>query len=353
MRINCSGSLPPQETGLTYNSWFGKMHLEMHWWHGVHFALWGREEILEMQMKYYRDIREKAADLARVQGYQGVRWPKMVGPGGMTSPSNVGNYLIWQQPHYIYFAELLHQLSRDKAGIREKYSDLVYATADFMASYPVYDPEQDRYVLGPALIPAQETFRPETTINPSFELVYWYWALGRAIEWKGREGGTVPAAWTEVMEKLSDLPVSDSAYLFTEDGTDSYINERYISDHPAVLGSLGMLPETDMVDRVIMRNTFDRVVERWNWPHTWGWDYPLVAMCAAELGLYDQAIHYLMLDVQKNTYLPNGHNYQDGRLTLYLPGNGGLLTTVARMCTREQFPKDGNWEVQWENLNDF
>jgi hypothetical protein len=28
--IQCAGSLPPQETGLTCNSWFGKFHLEMH-----------------------------------------------------------------------------------------------------------------------------------------------------------------------------------------------------------------------------------------------------------------------------------------------------------------------------------
>jgi hypothetical protein len=277
----------------------------------------------------------------------------MVGPEGLTSPSTVGNYLIWQQPHYIYFAELLYQISPAREKILEKYSDLVFETADFMASYPVYDSLRDRYILGPALIPAQETFRPETTINPSFELTYWHWGLDRAIAWKKRLGSAVPPAWKDVVEKLADLPVSDSVYLFTEDGTDSYTNERYISDHPAVLGCLGMLPETDKVDRQIMRRTFDRVVERWNWPHTWGWDYPLVAMTAAELGLSEQAIHYLLLDVQKNTYLPNGHNFQDGRLTLYLPGNGGLLTTVARMCTRDQFPKDGNWEVRWENLNDF
>ncbi len=31
--IQCSGSRPPQETGLTVNSWYGKFHLEMHWWH--------------------------------------------------------------------------------------------------------------------------------------------------------------------------------------------------------------------------------------------------------------------------------------------------------------------------------
>jgi hypothetical protein len=32
------------------------------------------------------------------------------------------------------------------------------------------------------------------------------------------------------------------------------------------------------------------------------------------------------MDTQKNTYLASGHNYQDARLTVYLPGNGGLLT---------------------------
>ena len=39
--IQCSGEFPPAETGLTYNSWYGKFHLEMHWWHAVHFALVG------------------------------------------------------------------------------------------------------------------------------------------------------------------------------------------------------------------------------------------------------------------------------------------------------------------------
>jgi hypothetical protein len=29
--IQCAGSKPPQETGLTVNSWYGKFHLEMHW----------------------------------------------------------------------------------------------------------------------------------------------------------------------------------------------------------------------------------------------------------------------------------------------------------------------------------
>ena len=49
--IQCAGSLPPQETGLTYNSWFGKFHLEMHWWHAAHFALWNRVELLERRCR--------------------------------------------------------------------------------------------------------------------------------------------------------------------------------------------------------------------------------------------------------------------------------------------------------------
>ena len=40
--IQDAGKNPPQETGLTYNTWEGKFHLEMHWWHEAQFALWNR-----------------------------------------------------------------------------------------------------------------------------------------------------------------------------------------------------------------------------------------------------------------------------------------------------------------------
>ena len=63
----------------------------------------------------------------------------MTDPFGNESPSNVGTYLIWQQPHIIYFAELLYQNSKDKKAILEKYRNVVFATADFMASYAWYD----------------------------------------------------------------------------------------------------------------------------------------------------------------------------------------------------------------------
>ena len=52
-------------------------------------------------------------------------------------------------------------------------------------------------------------------------------------------------------------------------------------------------------------------------------------MAAARLGCADIAVDALLTDTQKNTYLPNGHNYQDKRLRLYMPGNGSLLAAVA------------------------
>lgn len=82
-------------------------------------------------------------------------------------------------------------------------------------------------------------------------------------------------------------------------------------------------------------------------------------MTAARVGEPELAVEALMMNVQKNTYLPNGHNYQDSRLTLYLPGNGGILTAAAMMAAgwdgapdieTPGFPKDGNWVVRWEGL---
>jgi hypothetical protein len=45
----------------------------------------------------------------------------------------------------------------------------------------------------------------------------------------------------------------------------------------------------------------------------------------------------------QNKYLfINGHNYQDDRLTIYLPGNGGVLNVVALMCTGADADKEIN-----------
>ncbi|MFO7620396.1 MAG: hypothetical protein R6W81_03910 [Bacteroidales bacterium] len=352
-RIQCSGSLPPAETGLTFNSWYGKFHLEMHWWHAVHFALWQRGKILEKQMEYYTAIFETARKTSEHQGYNGVRWPKMVGPDGRESPSTVGTYLIWQQPHVIFYPELLYKNSEDKKAILDKYSKLVFATADFMASYVWFDTVSGRYILGPVLIPAQESLRLETTINPVFELAYWYWGLKTARDWKIRLGLEPDPLWTDIIEKISELPVLDDVYLCSEDTRDSWENPRYMSDHPIVSGISGVIPRTRLVDTEILSNTLDTIKRKWNWQSTWGWDFPMLAMSAASIGRGEDAIDFLLMDAPKNRYLLNGHNYQDARLSIYLPGNGGILTAVAKMCVSDQFPRNGKWNVRWENLNSY
>jgi len=165
--------------------------------------------------------------------------------------------------------------------------------------------------------------------------------------------------WDELIDKLSPLAYnSDGLYLASEDATDTYRDIRFTSDHPAVLGALGMLPECKMLRRDYMQHTLNWIWDNWNWDKTWGWDYPMTAMSAARLGDPEKAVGALLMDKRTNTYLVNGHNYQDTRLRVYLPGNGGLLTAVAMMCAgwdgnaeeTPGFPKNGKWNVEWENL---
>ncbi|MGB8368172.1 MAG: hypothetical protein ACLPYZ_11735 [Limisphaerales bacterium] len=348
---------PPAETGLTYNTWEGKFHLEMHWWHEAHFALWNRLPLLEKSLGWYQKILPRAEATAQKQGYAGARWPKMTSPSGAESPSPVGPFLIWQQPHPIFYAELCYRAHGDRATL-EKYADIVFATADFMASYATWDGKTKRYVLGPTLQCAQEIFPKDKTFNPTFELTYWRWGLETAQLWRERLGFPRDEKWDAVLKSLAQAPVGDGKYLFAESAPDSYTNPRWNKDHPAVLGALSFVPGPGM-DTTTMRNTFDWVWKNWNWPDTWGWDYPMMAMCAARLGEPERAVDALLLDTPKNHWALNGQVYQRPGLTIYLPANGGLLYATAMMAAgwdsapkrnAPGFPDNGQWSVRWENL---
>ena len=99
-----------------------------------------------------------------------------------------------------------------------------------------------------------------------------------------------------------------------------------------MLDALAFVPGPG-VDLATMRHTFDWVWKNWNWPTTWGWDYPAMAMTAAQLqGDPERAVDALLLDTPKNHYGLNGQVYQRPGLTVYLPANGGLLYAVALMA---------------------
>lgn len=351
--INCAGSLPPQETGLVCNSWRGRFHLEMHWWHAAHFPLWGRPELLARSLRWYHSALDAARATATAQGHTGARWPKQIGPDARESPSPIGAFLIWQQPHAIHLAELLYRAAPSREVIDE-FTGIVVETAEFMASYAARTGRG--FELGPPLVPAQESYasiRAHAT-NPAFELAYWHWALETAQRWRERAGLPHRERWSAVARGLVRPHVRDGVY--TAIDVEPYTVR---TDHPSMLCALGFLPRTPLVDPRIMRATLHDVLADWDWDSTWGWDYPVMAMTAARLGEPELAVAALAMPVPKNEFLPNGHNRQTSSLPLYLPGNGGVLAAVALMAAgwdgaaggpAPGFPDDGRWTVEAEGL---
>ncbi len=380
-QVNCANSTPPQETGLTYNSWFGRPHLEMTWWHMVDFALWSRPKTVATVLDWYNRVAyPEARAIAQRQGFSGIRWMKMTDPWAGEAPSNTGSFLVWQQPHYIYMAEEMYRANPTPETLK-KYARLVEETAEFMASFASYDSKTRRFFLqGETAM--QESMSKDFSFNHPFELAYWHYGLSVAQQWRERQGLQRHAQWDKIINSLSSLPEANGIYtaglpkgntkaLKSFDpfdtvggGAKAVSNETFTekcrNDHPAVLGACGLLPHTPLYKEDTMQRTLDWVMQHWNWATTWGWDYGMVAMAAARLGQPDVALQALLIDTQKNTYLKNGHNFQTAdRLRLYLPGNGALLTAVAMMlagwdgCTQgltPGFPNDGRWNVRWEGL---
>jgi hypothetical protein len=350
--VNCSGRMPPQETGLVANSWQGKFHLEMHWWHAAHFAPWGRPELLAKSIEWYRATLPRAREWALQQGYEGARWPKQIGPDGRDSPNEVGPFLVWQQPHLLFFAELLYRRDPTPA-IVDEFVELVEDTARFMASFA--EERDGVFHLASPLVPAQESYDRRTTEDPTFELAYWWWGLEIAQLWRERRGLERDGGWAHVQRHLAWPLQVDGKY--TAIATEPFLRRE---DHPSMLGALGVIPLTPMIDSDVMRATLADVLESWDWDSAWGWDFPVLAMTAARVGDPRGAVDALLMNKPKNTYLVNGHNPQQrgNRLPIYLPGNGGLLAAISLMIggwdgaggPAPGFPKDGTWDLQYEGF---
>ncbi len=332
-RIGGTGSMPPAETGLLTSSWRGKAHLEMHWWHHAHHALWGRPELIEASLDWYGTILDGATATARAQGYAGARWPKQVGPEGRESPSDIGTFLLWQQPHLIHLAELVvraHRAAgRDEVAdtLRRRWAPLVRLTADFMAD--AAEPRVDGgYGLGPPLVPAQESYGSirSRAQDPAFELTYWRWGLEVAGRWLCELGEETPDSWNRVADGMLAPLVRDGVLAAI-----AVPPFTVRTDHPSMLAAFGFVPAVGLVEPAVARATLDDVLDDWDWTSTWGWDYPVIAQTATRLSRPETAVDALLMPVAKNEHGPNGHNRQDDRLPAYLPGNGGLLAAVALM----------------------
>lgn len=340
--VNDSGYIPPAETGLTCNSWYGKAHLEMHYWHMAWAALWGHPELLEKSFDWYISILPEAEKNAARNGYKGARWTKMVSYTGKDCPSKIAPLLIWQQPHIINMLDMVRDCYENDVYIKEKtdkymrrYWILVKETAEFMEDYLVYDIDTDTFNIEAPVIPVQERHLPEDTRNPVFELAYFRFGLKVAAEWADKLGYvTLSEKWNNIADRIAPLPVAGGLYISQENCPDTYVNKAI--DHPLMLQVYGMLDgygAKDIVDMDIYRATLDKVMEVWDYSTLWGWDFAVIAMAADKLGLKSEALSQLLIKSPKNEYVASGNNRQNSRkdLPLYLPGNGSLLIAVAKM----------------------
>jgi hypothetical protein len=189
-------------------------------------------------------------------------------------------------------------------------------------------------------------------------LVYWHWALTTAQQWRERLHLPRNKKWDDVIQRLSPLPIQGDKYLFTESGTDSYTNEEYSGRSSISIRRMGHVALH--ADDGFSKNEkyFQLDLEQLALERYLGLGLSHGSNDGNTFGMPDKAVDALIMPVQKNTYLNNGHNFQDDRLTIYLPGNGGLLAAAAMMCAGYEgsdavnpgIPKTAGWKVRSEGL---
>ncbi|KAK0451437.1 Six-hairpin glycosidase-like protein [Desarmillaria tabescens] len=281
----------------------------------------------------------------------------MTDPSGRSSPGDINNLLIWQQPHPLIFAQYEYRASPTMETLR-KWEDAVRETANWMADFAWYNESTGVYDLGPPLYDVSEDSGPNVTVNPAFELAYWRLGLGYAEEWMKNLGEEVPSSWTVVKDNLASLPVNNGTYKVYETiGDDFWTDPAHIFFHPTLVGLYGWLPETEGLNLTIAKATAEKVREYWIVTYIWGWDFSMLAMSSARNGEAEDAVDWLL-----HPHL----NFDDVGMPLsnvrvatpYFPGAGGLLYAVVMMAggwdgsegDAPGFPKD-SWVVRYEGLS--
>jgi len=331
-RSNSAGSTPPQETGLLSNSWSGKFHLEMRFWHQAHWSLWGNPELLHRSNGFYFDLLPNATSLARFQGYKGARWLKMLGlanplagedsmvdvswlgtdfeeppswaPSGKLllweSFNQINPILQWNQPHMIWLADTQRRAVNASQGpeaallLMRELSPLVFATADYLASAPFFNESSGHYELGPPLLGGEEFGDYYVISRPTFETVYFAYALDVANEWRDLLGLPAEDSWETVSAGMSNLPrdpAMPDTYSFNAAAACCYVAPAQcppgrfggkaqcspLRGHPMPAGILGMVNgrykgDKYGVDVATANATIQAMVL--NWGAGWGWDNP-------------------------------------------------------------------------------
>lgn len=336
--------------------------MEMIPWHLAPFARWNHWSLFQRSLpRTYNLLLTTALARARRQGYKGARWGKMTDPFLGDAPGEINSLLIWQQPHPMYLAELEYR-SFPTNDTLKKWHEVLVATAEFMVDFAWWNSNNNTannalegcYELGPPMYPVSENTNPNVTRNPTFELAYWRFGIEVASDWHRRQSLPVPDEYANLLSKLCPLPVDSSTatYPIYEGIPDMWTNNETVNDHPAMLGIFGLLPPPKTgppLNATVLDNTFERVRDDWDIQHSYGWDFPLLAMNALRLGNASQAIGYLLHE--SFPFDDAGYPIGGTRVpTPYFPSSGGLLLAVAMMAGGWDGKDGGQWPEGW-NIN--
>ncbi|KAF9870672.1 hypothetical protein CkaCkLH20_11774 [Colletotrichum karsti] len=365
MRINSAATgQPPQESGLVYNGWWGKFHLEMVVWHCAHWVTWGRQKYFDnIFPAVYETLLPSSEERAKRMGWKGARWPKMtelVTKG--IAPGQTRAFLQWQQSHPMYLAELAYKASPTNETLT-RWDRVLTSTADYMASFAWLNNVTGKYDIGPPIQGVTENSSPTEISNLAYELAYWQWALKAACEWKQRLGQSCPAQWATVADNIAPPPQFDGLYAPWVGGglNASWWDDPTLKKDPrSVIMLQGILPDTPIVDPEVGLATSNKVSEIWTDDQIRGWGRNILAINSARIGNPDRAIYHLS-NFGYWTFGDQGFAHRSGPSPSpppYFPGNGGFLLAISYMAAGWKgseghapgFPKDGTWIVKHEGL---
>lgn len=319
LHVNSTGIYPPQESGLTYNCWNSKFHLEMHLIHSLWNIYNNHVGDLVKSFDYYLSIMPSSLKRASLNGYKGLRFPKMTGPDGKDSPSNIGPLLIWQAPHILFMLQEIYYLY-NKENIIKKYEPLISGTIDFMISFLTL--KDSKYQMLDPLLEACESIPLDRCQNPSFELEYWRYTLERQPKIDTVLYGHQRYDYLDITSKIITPKEDDGIYLKTYGVIDKY--DLY-KDHPTE-GFLMSFFKSKIVDKEKMVKTIDYILKNMDLSSYWGWDFPFLGLSLLNCGEIEKSIEVTQLNTINNQYLYNGYNTSPrDDLKAYLPGNGAFL----------------------------
>ncbi|KAE9987666.1 hypothetical protein EG328_001899 [Venturia inaequalis] len=366
VRVNSAAKgQSPQESGLMNNGWYGKFHMEMIVWHNAHWSTWGRQNHFDdIFPELFETLLPSSLARAKKMGWTGAKWPKMTDIGtGINSPGGVNAYLMWQQPHPMYMAQLAYQASPTRKTL-ERWDNILTATADYMASYAWKNQTTGFYDLGPPAYGVTENTSPAESRNLAYELAYWRWGLDAARTWKKLLNQTIPEKWTTVAQNLALPPQVDGVYADYEGLDGSWWDDPSLSgDTRSLIMLQGILPDTPAIDPRVALRTAEKVWEVWREEKIFGWGRPVLAIDAVRLGRPERAIQFLtnynrwVFD-DAGFAVRGGKSESSGTPPPFIPGNAAFLYAVAYMAAGWQgstevapgFPKDGTWVVKQEGI---